>query len=117
MLDSLKHLENFRVKEGPYATTYGNNECGLFLIPRKKLVFQIIFSIDGDRKSGFDEHASVKLKTKNGRSVQRTPTWEEMCIVKDLFWDKEEEVIQIHPKKSQYVNIEEYVLNLWRRIK
>lgn len=52
------------------------------------------------------EHVSVQLQRK-------LPTWEEMCEIKDIFWEDEEEVVQIHPKKSEYVNITE-ALHLWR---
>lgn len=55
------------------------------------------------------EHVSIEL------FARRLPTWEEMCFVKDLFWDDEEEVVQIHPKKSQYVNMTE-ALHLWRPV-
>lgn len=44
----------------------------------------------------------------------KCPSWEEMCQLKDIFWEDEEEVIQIHPKKSQYVNIMPNCLHLWR---
>lgn len=44
----------------------------------------------------------------------KMPTWDDMCEIKDIFWDDEEEVIQIHPKKSEYVNIMENCLHLWR---
>lgn len=60
----------------------------------------------GMNEGGF-EHVSVKLMAK------RLPTWNEMCVVKDIFWQDEEAVVQIHPKKSQYVNIAE-ALHLWR---
>ena len=53
------------------------------------------------------EHISVEL------FARRLPKWEEMCYVKDVFWNEEEEVVQIHPKHSQYVNITE-ALHLWR---
>ena len=52
------------------------------------------------------EHVSVQL-------FKRIPTWEEMCEIKDIFWEDEEMVVQIHPKKSEYVNITE-ALHLWR---
>lgn len=44
----------------------------------------------------------------------KLPTWDDMCEIKDIFWDDEEEVIQIHPKKSKYVNIKDNCLHLWR---
>lgn len=60
--------------------------------------------------AGFEgkwEHVSVEL------CARRLPTWGEMCEVKDLFFDPEEEVVQIHPKKSEYVDMVE-ALHLWR---
>ena len=64
--------------------------------------------VAGRNEGGF-EHVSIELM------ARRLPTWEEMCFVKNLFWDEEEMVVQIHPKKSQYVNITE-ALHLWRAI-
>lgn len=43
----------------------------------------------------------------------RVPTWEDMAALKDIFFEDEEEVYQIHPKKSQYVNLKENCLHLW----
>lgn len=37
-----------------------------------------------------------------------------MCYLKDVFFEDEEEVYQIHPPKSQYVNIRENCLHLWK---
>jgi len=54
------------------------------------------------------EHVSISTSRK------RTPTWEIMCRVKDLFWDEEDCVIQFHPPRSQYVNDHKDVLHLWR---
>jgi len=45
---------------------------------------------------------------------QRTPTWKEMVFVKDLFWDGEDVVMQLHPRRSQYVNCHPFTLHLWR---
>ena len=57
------------------------------------------------------EHASISVIQKN-----RTPTWKEMCMFKEIFWGDEETVIQYHPAKSTYVNIHEGCLHLWRPI-
>ena len=59
------------------------------------------------------EHVSIHAY-RSGGSVQRTPTWKEMCYVKDLCWDPEDVVMQLHPKKSEYVNCHKHVLHLWR---
>jgi hypothetical protein len=39
-----------------------------------------------------------------------------MCFIKDLFWDAEDVVIQYHPAKSEYVNMHENTLHLWRPV-
>lgn len=62
----------------------------------------------GNNEEGW-EHVSIELY------ARRLPTWEEMCLIKDIFWDDEEEVVQIHPKKSHYVNLTE-ALHLWRPV-
>ena len=53
------------------------------------------------------EHVSVSCPG-------RIPTWEEMCAIKNIFWDEEETVIQFHPKKSEYVNTNPNCLHLWK---
>jgi|SRR5579863_1158675 len=100
--------EEYRVKSGSFATNKGDGNNGLFLFPRGSDVFQCIVS-DG---MGW-EHVSVTGRTKN-RNVYFTPSWEDMCFIKDAFWDDEDCVIQYHPKKSEYVNNHPYVLHLWR---
>ncbi len=57
------------------------------------------------------EHVSVHIKIHGDAN---TPTWEEMCIIKDLFWDKEDCVVQFHPPESEYVNCHPHCLHLWR---
>jgi len=56
------------------------------------------------------EHVSVSL------NKNRCPTWEEMCLVKDLFWDAEDCVIQFHPPESENVSMHKYCLHLWRPV-
>ena len=48
--------------------------------------------------------------------ANRCPTWDEMCLVKDIFWQDDECVIQFHPPKSEYVNLHPYCLHLWKKI-
>jgi hypothetical protein len=55
------------------------------------------------------EHVSVSLKN-------RCPTWDEMCMVKDIFWGDEECVVEFHPPKSEYVNTYPHCLHLWKKI-
>lgn len=44
----------------------------------------------------------------------RLPDWNAMCELKDMFFDDEEEAYQIMPKKSEYVNMVDNCLHLWR---
>lgn len=62
----------------------------------------VIFSWGG----GWD-HVSVS-------HPNRCCTWEEMCLVKDIFWEPEDWVVQYHPAKSKYKNIYPYTLHLWK---
>ena len=55
------------------------------------------------------EHVSV-----SPLDIDVLPSWNDMCFVKDMFWEDEEEVLQIHPKKSEYVNVMPNCLHLLR---
>ena len=61
------------------------------------------------------EHVSV-----SAHDLRQMPTWTEMCQVKDLFFDAEEEAVQIHPKESEYVHgvlgTDTNILHLWRPV-
>lgn len=61
------------------------------------------------------EHVSVHGEFKNAND-QYTPSWDEMQLVKQFFWGDEDVVMQIHPAKSNYVNIHHHVLHLWRPV-
>jgi len=56
------------------------------------------------------EHVSVSCH-------DRTPSWEEMSLVKALFWSDDETVLQFHPKRSEYVNQMPHCLHLWKQRK
>lgn len=55
------------------------------------------------------EHLSVSTSVK-------TPTWEQMCFMKDIFWNDDEICMQLHPKKEEYVNNHNYCLHIWKPI-
>ena len=55
------------------------------------------------------EHVSVSPKKQF-----RMPSWDDMCVLKEIFFEDEEEAYQIHPKNSQYVNYVENCLHLWK---
>jgi hypothetical protein len=58
------------------------------------------------------QHVSVSFGPQNFK----TPSWEVMSFVKELFWEPEDCVIQLHPPKSRCVNYHEGCLHLWRCI-
>ena len=55
------------------------------------------------------EHVSVCPLKKS-----YVPSWDDMCLIKDIFWKEDEAVIQIHPPKEEYVNNLSNCLHLWR---
>lgn len=57
------------------------------------------------------EHVSVSPFKKS-----HTPSWDEMCSLKDMFFHDDEVVVQYHPAKSEYVNQMPNCLHLWRPI-
>ncbi len=103
-------IEKYRVTTGKYGSdkTYGNN--GVFQINRGRTTFCIVAS-DGSIENELWEHISVHCISEG---KERTPTWSEMCFVKDLFWDDDDCVIQYHPAKSEYINTHKHTLHLWR---
>jgi hypothetical protein len=46
-----------------------------------------------------------------------TPTWDDMCKLKDMFFYDNETVVQYHPAKEDYVNNIPNCLHLWRPLK
>lgn len=101
----------FTHRTAPMSSTKEDGNNGVFLIPHQKIrdyKYRIIVS----DSLGW-EHVSVRL-IKGNKDVKRCPTWEDMCKIKDYFWDKTDRVVQFHPPESEYVNNVEYCLHLWR---
>jgi hypothetical protein len=98
----------YRVRTGMYASDDSMTDCGAFFIPnrfeRRGPPLKVIASNEG----GW-EHVSVSLP-------HRCPTWAEMCLIKDLFWSDDEAVMQLHPRRIDYVNHHPNCLHMWRPI-
>lgn len=88
-----------------YGTT-GDSGNGVFKVYINGRSFRVIAS-----NGGGWEHISVSPLNVKRRSC---PTWEEMCAIKDMFFEPEERVVEYHPPKSEYVNNHPYCLHLWR---
>lgn len=110
-------LESFRVML-PGCEELTGHPVVMFLIPKLHMQQQLgphdradtkIIAYDGSINHDPWEHVSVSLYDK-----KRCPSWEEMCLVKDLFWSSDETVMQFHPAKYDYVNIHQFCLHLWK---
>lgn len=77
---------------------------GMFRLPHNGNTVRCVASDGGGWR-----HVSVSIE-----GDKRTPRWEVMCWVKDLFWEAEDVVMQLHPRKSEYVNMAKNCLHLWQ---
>lgn len=80
----------------------------------KKVGLRVIASkggkIWGRGEAGADwDHVSVSLP-------YRTPTWNEMCFIKELFFFPDEIAMQLHPVE-EYINNHPFCLHLWRPLR
>ena len=102
------YINKFRDRKAELRIYGGNGDLcnGVFRIPHSGYELLVIASNGG----GWD-HVSVSPCS---RTRKTCPTWEEMCAIKDMFFDDNEIVIQYHPAKEDYVNDHPYCLHLWR---
>ena len=98
-----------RITSGPLGSDASLGNCGAFELLSPEPGWAL-FMICADGLGW--EHVSVRAVNKAGRS--RTPSWKEMCAVKAVCWDGEDVVMQLHPRRSEYVNQHPNVLHLWR---
>lgn len=98
-LDHYRQRADERLKYG----VNGDAGNGIFKVYVSGKSFYCIAS-----NGGGWEHVSIH------RPNGKLPTWEEMCAIKDMFFNEEEVVVQYHPRKSEYVNIHEGCLHLWK---
>lgn len=109
----MKFPEQFRYNRVPlkYQSDVGDR-FGIFVGAYPDIGRNLRMLASDGNITGWD-HVSVSIPNQ----PKRTPSWAEMCWVKSLFWDDEEEVVQFHPKKSQYVNNHPGCLHLWRPVR
>lgn len=100
-------LELGRIVRGDYASTKASGPYGAFIIFGPCGQDLKIISSGACNESEGWEHVSISVR-------QRPPNWQEMCFVKDLYWEPEECVLQFHPPHSEYVNNHPFCLHLWK---
>lgn len=102
MIGLLRFPELYRIRSGRMASQTGDNGAFHVRIAPTSSEAMVIAS------SGDDwEHVSVSL-------ANRIPTWDEMQFIKRMFWPDEACVMQLHPPQSDYINVCNNCLHLWR---
>lgn len=99
----MKTLEELQVQPNLLIAKTGA-DGGYGAIHFEKNVMSVIWSFGG----GW-EHVSVCPYKRH-----YTPTWDDMCRVKDMFFRDDEAVVQYHPAKGQYVNNMGNCLHIWK---
>lgn len=90
----MKFPEQFRRSFPGYESGEGN-PFGAFQIPGRHACGRMLNIIACDGVETGWEHVSVSIM-----GSDKCPSWTEMCCVKELFWDDEETVIQLHPPQA-----------------
>ena len=105
-----------RITDGPLASSPEDGQNGAFHLESVEPGWMLFLigsdSTDPDAE-GLPKWEHVSVHARRSDRV-RTPTWKEMCQVKDRRWDAEDVVMQLHPRRSEYVNQHPHVLHLWR---
>ena len=108
-------LNQHRIRKGPFASdeSCGFNGAFSFALPGEARRIFCIASDSSEQPDGLVlprwQHVSVSF----GQNT-KTPCWEIMCKVKDLFFEPEDVVMQLHPAKSRYISLHNGCLHLWR---
>lgn len=106
ILKNLSGLKEYRVPVGmPMMKFKEDDYNGAFNIELKGDKYNILISNDG----GW-EHASISLRNK-------MPDTKAMNTLKQMFFEDDETVMQLHPPKSEYISNHQYCLHLWRPTK
>jgi len=91
------------IKENPkFQKDKDAQDGGSGWVTIKGQIFYVIYSNGG----GWD-HVSVSHRN-------RCPRWDEMCIIKDIFFNKNECCVEYHPAQKDYVNMHPNCLHIWK---
>ncbi len=105
-LRQLKQYRNVEKQKIAMSGSFRRSLGGVFEIPLNQNEMAFVVADNGLNDPEW-EHVSISLET-------RCLTWDEMCMIKDLFFEEDEAVIQIHPAKKNYVNLHNFCLHLWK---
>ncbi|MFP7486435.1 hypothetical protein SFC65_19915 [Priestia filamentosa] len=104
-MKNLNYLNEYR-KPLPMVGDLGDEHNGFFEMRIKGEKYRIMAS------NGFGwEHVSISHQQKH-----KIPSWKTMNELKELFFEDDEVVMQLHPKKEDYINNHPGTLHLWRPV-
>jgi hypothetical protein len=106
----MKFPDQFRDKTNEMFHSPDGAPYGLFAVPGRSANGRALRIIACDGEGTGWEHVSVSIPG----MPTKCPSWDEMCIVKGMFWDATECVVQFHPPESDYINNHAGCLHLWR---
>ncbi len=112
-MKDLKNLSKFRhfSYEDILNSKFDYKKEGRFVFKLDESSCLYAFAIDN---FGWDHIGAYVVYFDLRKKPYRIPTAEEMEFLKNAFFEQDEVVIEVHPKKEDYVNINEYMLHLWR---
>ena len=130
MKASLSHLDPYRVPHPFGGNSPRGATWGAFQIPHVdqwlRSQFRAYYNVlasdgeahpDGSPGSEWD-HVSVHVrKTKSGKLVNSTPTWEDMEYIRGLFFEDDETVMQLSVPRADHISHHDHVLHLWKPLK
>lgn len=109
MRKSFEHLEEFRCKDYSIWSSEKGDTFGVFII---RIGSYALLCIVGD--GHFWDHVSVTVRDKKGRQIKRLPNYNELCKVKNLFFEDDEIVVHYFVPATDHVNINDWCLHLWK---
>jgi hypothetical protein len=99
----LQPANEFRIRHGRYASDDSYDSNGYFLIPFKSEYLLCLISDSG----GWD-HVNISLP-------HRTPNWDEIEHVRDMFFDAADTVVIFSPPRLFPFTSNPYHIHLWRK--
>lgn len=110
-MKNLDNISNFRRIDLYGDGFLGDEANGAFIIDRYNTgEFYLVIASNGQ---GWD-HVSVTIHKKNGGSVKKCPSYQEMMMIKEKLFSEEDVVFQLHPREEDYINTHPYCLHLWK---
>lgn len=101
----MKEVKNNKYLNVKQRSIDGGN--GIIKLPRENKTGYTKATIIWSTGMGWDH---VSVAPLNGS----IPKWDDMCLVKDMFFEAEDCVVQYHPPKAEYINNMSNCLHLWR---